>query len=183
MHRTRDKISSGINHTLEKTDPNYANYRFFFFETDKPYNQEHFTRIIKTYESHRLDLLIHNTGGGGQHFISPTLITVKEWKRMIDELKDINPRFPALVLRLIPNKYVDEAEVWRKSKVYTFEGSGYTDLNTFANSFELCNLLNKGFGSQFKGLVKTDLKIRTYPLPCIYCNRRKGKNHVCLISV
>ena len=167
-------MSKGINHTLEKTDPNYATYRFFFFETDKPYNQEHYTRIIKTYESHNLDLLVHNTGGGGLHFASPTLISVHEWKEMMDELKDINPRFPGLCLRLIPNKYVDEYELWFRANV------GYAhELNFLTNSRELCLLLNKGWGTDFHGLVTTRLKIRKYPLPCVYCNKQIRRNHEC----
>ena len=176
MHRTREKMSKGINHTFEKTDPKYEDYRFLFFETDKPYVQQDYTDILKVYDSHNLDLLVHNTGGGGQHFISPTVITVKEWKEMIDILRDINPRFPALVLRILPNKYVDERQQWFKSKdVFNHEE------NILSNSFELCNELRRWFGSKLFGIIRTDLKIRNYPLPCIYCNRRIGKNHVCHI--
>ena len=175
MHRTRDKMTKGLNHTLEKSDPNYHNYRFVFFETDKPYVQEDYNRIIKTYESHNLDLLVHNSGGGGQHFISPTVVIKKEWKEIMIELKDINPMFPRLCLRWIPNKYVDEDKIWYRACV------GYSHpLNFLTNSKELCNLLNKAFGSDFKGLLNTQLKIRKYPLPCVYCNKQIRGNHVCL---
>ena len=176
MHRTRDKMSKGINHTFEKKDPKYNDYRFLFFETDKPYVQEDYSKIIKVYDSHKLDLLVHNTGGGGQHFISPTIITVEEWKNCIDSLKEINPRFPALVLRILPNKYVDEDKKWLQWKVaLEFEE------NILSNSFELCNHLRSWFGCKLVGIIRTDLKIRNYPLPCIYCNRATRKNHVCHI--
>ncbi len=174
MHRTRDKTSKGINHTFEKSDPKYDDYRFLFFETDKPYVQEDYTSILNVYDSYNLDLFVHNTGGGGQHFISPTIITVKEWKVMIDQLRDINPRFPALVLRILPNKYVNEMKKWEQSKDVFCH-----DENILSNSFELCNLLRKYFGSKLHGIIRTELKIRNYPLPCIHCNHRIGKNHVC----
>ena len=174
MHRTRDKTTRGINHTLEKTDPNYTNYRFVFFETDIPYNQENYNKIIRTYEHHNLDLLVHSTGSGGQHFISPTVVIKSEWKEIMFELKDINPSFPRLCLRLLPNKYVDEDKIWYRANV------GYAhQLNFMTNSKELCNLLNKAFGSNFQGILNTQLKIRNYPLPCIYCNKQIRGKHDC----
>ncbi len=176
MHRTRDKTSKGINHTFEKSDPLYEDYRFLFFETDKPYNQEDYSKIIKVYDSHKLDLFVHNTGGGGQHFISPTIITVEEWKDCMNPLKKINPRFPALVLRILPNKYVDEMKRWEQSKDVF-----HLPENILSNSFELCNLLRKYFGSKLHGMIRTDIKIRNYPLPCYHCNRPIRKNHVCKI--
>ena len=166
-------MSKGLNNTLEKTDPNYDELRFLFFETDIPYNSEDYGRIIKVYESNNLDLLVHNTGGGGQHFISPTLVEKKKWKEMIDVLHDINPRFPALCLRIKPNKYVNESDMWYRASV------GYKGKTDYRNSFELCLLLNWWFNSEFKGSIPTQLKMRNYPLPCIYCNKQVRKDHVC----
>ncbi len=159
MHRTRDKMTVGLTSTLAPEDEKYDSFRFFFFETDKPYDDFDYNRIIKLYERNELDVLVHQTGGGGLHFKSPTLITKDLWKVLMDQLKDINPKCPMVTLRTKPNKYVDEPSVWYKSSV------GYTRTAPFFNSTELCFLLNKWFGTHFQGSVSTILRFVNYPLP------------------
>ena len=157
MHRTRDKTTVGLTSTLAPEDEKYDAFRFFFFETDKPYDNDEYNRIIKVYERNQLDLLVHPTGGGGLHFVSPTLITKKLWKLLMEVLKDVNTKCPMITLRTKPNKYVDEPSIWYKYNV------GYAH-NPF-NSIELSQLLNKWFGSEFKSSVPTILRFVTYPLP------------------
>jgi len=161
MHRTRDKMTVGLTSTLSPSDEKYEHFRFLFFETDKPYNAEHYNRIIKLYERNQLDVLVHQTGGGGLHFLSPTLITKDLWKELMDELKDINQKCPMITLRTKPNKYVDEPSVWYKSSV------GYSGRVTeFFNVEELCFLLNKWFGSNFhSNALHGILRFVEYPLP------------------
>ncbi len=161
MHRTRDKTTMGLTSTLSPNDEKYEHFRFFFFETDKPYNNEHFHRLLKLYERNQLDVLIHQTGGGGLHYLSPTLITKDLWKTLMDEVKDINTKCPMITLRTKPNKYVDESSVWYKSSV------GYAgETAQFFNIEELCFLLNKWFGSSFKSRgLKGLLRFVNYPLP------------------
>ena len=161
MHRTRDKMTVGLTSTLSPSDEKYEHFRFFFFETDKPYNNEHFQRIKNIYERNNLDVLTHQTGGGGLHWLSPTLITKDLWKTLMDEVKDINPKCPCLTMRTKPNKYVDEPSVWYKSSV------GYAgEVAEFFNVEELCFLLNKWFGASFKSRgLKGILRFVRYPLP------------------
>ncbi len=161
MHRTRDKTTMGLTSTLSPNDEKYEHFRFFFFETDKPYNNEHYIRLIKLYERNSLDVLVHQTGGGGLHFKSPTLITKDLWKTLMDEVKDINPACPMITLRTKPNKYVDEPSVWYKSSV------GYCgEVAEFFNVQELCFLLNKWFGTEFKSRgLHGLLRFVNYPLP------------------
>ena len=174
LHRSLDKMTRGITSTLSPNDEKFHNFRFFFYETDMPFNQYHFNRIIALYESHNCDFVCHQTGGGGLHFKSPTLITRKEWKEMMNEVKDINPACPMIALRILPNKYCDESSVWNKASV------GYNgEIAEMFNSEELCFLLNKWFGSKFKGQQKTILRLIDYPLPCPFCNKafKKGVKH------
>ncbi len=161
MHRTRDKTTVGLTSTLAPEDEKYDSFRFFFFETDKPYNNEHFIRLKELYERNNLDVLVHQTGGGGLHFKSPTLITKDLWKTLMDEVKDINPKCPMTTLRTKPNKYVDEPSVWYKNSV------GYSgEVAEFFNIKELCFLLNKWFGTSFKSRgLKGILRFVRYPLP------------------
>ena len=163
MHRTRDKMTVGLTSTLDPMDEKYSSFRFFFFETDIPYNNEHFIRLKELYERNSLDVLIHQTGGGGLHWISPTLITKDLWKELMDEVKDINPACPMITLRTKPNKYVDEPSVWYKCS------TGYSgEVAEFFNVEELCNLLNTWFGSDFKSRgLHGKLRFVKYPLPPI----------------
>ncbi len=160
MHRTREKTTVGLTSTLAPEDEKYDSFRFFFFETDKPYNNEHFIRLKELYERNELDVLVHQTGGGGLHFKSPTLVTKSLWKSLMDQVKDINPKCPMVTLRTKPNKYCDESSVWTKSSV------GYAGrMADNFNSNELSALLNHWFGTHFKGSVSTILRFVTYPLP------------------
>ncbi len=160
MHRTRDKMTVGLTSTLAPEDPKFDDYRFFFFETDLPYNAADYNRLVTLYEHHNLDVLVHRTGSGGLHFKSPTLVLKEEWKEMMDEVKDINPQCPMITLRTKPNKYVAELDVWKLASV----GTAGAVAEQF-NSMELCFLLNKWFGSKFKGSVNTILRFVNYPFP------------------
>ena len=161
MHRTRDRTTMGLTSTLSPNDEKYRNFRFFFFETDKPYNNEHYQRLVKLYARNQLDVLVHQTGGGGLHWLSPTLITKDLWKELMDQVKDINTKCPMICLRTRPNKYVEESDVWYKST------AGYSgETAEFFNIEELCFLLNKWFGSHFQSRgLKGLLRFVKYPLP------------------
>lgn len=136
--------------------------RFCFFEIDIQQIRE-FYRIIGTYERYGLDLCIHRSGNG-LHFLSPTMVSKETWKRFHAELKDINPKCPMTTLRIEPNKYPHEREIW-------FNGVQWHDFNDIrANSIELVNLLHKWFGligldGRLVGHISTVLKFVRYPLP------------------
>ena len=157
-------MTKGLTSTLNPNDEKYDNFRFFFFETDKPYNAEHYNRLVELYARNELDVLVHTTGGGGLHFLSPTLITKDLWKSLMDEVKDINPKCPMITIRTKCNKYVDESSVWYKSSV------GYCgEVSEFFNIEEMCFLLNKWFGASFKSRgLKGLLRFVNYPLPPEY---------------
>ncbi len=152
---TKEKYTSAISSRLHKEDTNYDKFRFFFFELDNPINQVHFNRICELYRKYRLDFLVHRTGNG-KHFISPTLIELETWSEMIEQVRDINPRCPQLNMRWKNNKYVNEAEIWFIASV------GYCNDGSRRNSYELVNLLNSFFHSEFKGNYPTVLEIHGY---------------------
>lgn len=133
-------------------------YRFFFFELDLNWQGYAFGRVKQTYINHGLDLLIHRTGAGW-HFLSPTLISKDEWKAFHQELKDLNKKCPMTTLRIEPNKYPDEKDIWYICDYF------YCRFHDRPNSIELSQLLNKWFETKFEGTLKTDLKLVRYPLP------------------
>ncbi len=157
MHRTTNKKTTGIYASLEKHDALYPYVRFLLFEMDKPYNSVHFNRLMDIYGTFQIDVLVHNTGGGGLHFMSPTLIKLDAWKAIHKLVLDINKRWPPNCLRTKPNKYVDENLVWYKHSAYY-----YSKTPDISNSQQMCNLINHWFGTHFKGLVDTDVKMRDY---------------------
>ena len=116
------------------------------------------SKVMDVYQRFGCDLIVHRTGNGW-HFLSPTLLSLRDWKEAMTELKDINPKCPQSTLRWIPNKYPNESEIW-----FSFEHRNNTH-NIRRNSTELSQLLNKTFKTDFMGEVTTELKFVRYPLP------------------
>ena len=152
---TREKYTSAISSRLHKEDINYGKLCFFFFELDEPFNAKHYYRICELYRQFGLDFLCHRTGNG-LHFLSPSLIEYSTWKKMMNEVKDINPRCPQINLRWKNNKYVQEKEIWFNSSC-----RNYND-GSKPNSYELVNLLNSFFHTEFKGNYPTVIKFNQY---------------------
>ncbi len=152
---TLEKYTTSISSRLSREDTNYSKYRFFFFEIDNPYTDEQCQRLYELYRLFGVDFLCHRSGNG-KHFISPTLITLETWSEMIAQVKDINPRCPQLNLRWKNNKYVNEKEIWFNSCV------GYCNDGSKPNSYELVNLLNSFFLTEFKGNYPTVIKFNQY---------------------
>ncbi len=147
LQRTKHKWTKGISVTNNTND-----LWFFFFEIDHPYTESTVDKIDRVYSDYSLDVLKHRTGNG-LHWNSPTLLHKEEYLKVRDNLKDINPMCPMFTLRSIPNKYVNEKEIW-----FNHSARKYYD-NVFRNSFELCNLLNKWFGfHRFTGIKHTTTK-------------------------
>lgn len=135
---------------------NTNDLRFPFFDIDFDF-QYSFSLVESHYRDYGYDYLIHRTGNGC-HFLSPTLLTKKEWKAFHEPIKHINPKCPQTTLRWTPNKYPEEDDLWFVSKFEKFN-------NHYRNSEELSNLLNGVWLSDFSGFLETDLKFVRYPLP------------------
>lgn len=152
LKKNRSNIyTKGLSCTIQD-----SNLRFPFFEIDLDHSVWLET-VIHHYNKHKLDVLIHRTGKGW-HFLSPTLITKEEWREFHKPIKHINPTCPMTTLRMLPNKYPNEMEIWCNNVYYSHN-------NRNINSEELCNILNKTFNSHLKGDYKTKLIFVMYPLP------------------
>lgn len=143
-------FTTGLCNTFDKSE-----FRCFFFEIDDP---THYDRITEFYFNNDLDVLTHRTGSGGYHFISPTMINKEKWKSLMLELKDINPKCPMTTLRVEPNKYPNESELWYRYETWTHD-------QDFNNNKEMCIYLNHIFKSNLKGILNGGMKLVRYPLP------------------
>lgn len=132
--------------------------RLFFFEVDMEHRAE-FARICKFYDEHELDYVVHRTGGGGYHWLSPTMISKATWKRYHEVLKDINKECPMTTLRIEPNKHHSENVIWYNGHTQRFNTS------PSQNNYQVCTLLNKLWHCNFLGSGAGDLKQVRYPLP------------------
>lgn len=162
-----NQFTTGLCNTFKGTTA-----KTLFFELDHydPITEIHENReqyhikinkVRDVYEFYQLDYMTHKTQNG-IHFLSPTILSKEKWKKVIDELRDLNRKCPMNTLRVEPNKYPNESEFWYRveSKVW--------DYNQPINSSNMCNYLNKIFGRLiFVGNPEMDydLKIVRYPLP------------------
>ena len=157
-----NKFTQGIVITNNTNDK-----RFLFFELDMisyDNNHEVFNRIIGVYQRFGLDVCRHRSYLGW-HCLRPTLLDLETWKKAMAELKDINKKCPMTTLRVEPNKYPNEADIWYLYEWYNFN----SDRN---NSIECINFLNKMWNIPDEELyiyrnanTHTDLKFVRYPLP------------------
>ena len=159
---------------------NDRNKRVCFFEIDS-FNALELFEVMGQYYSFGLDVLIHRTGKGF-HFLSPTLVALKEWKDFHEPLKHINSECPMTCLRIEPNKWKGEDILWKNSIRFNFKRS-----EAKANISEYCDLFKIHFGITFRPDICGDIKTVSYPLPtqitCINCSESfdkiQEKNHIC----
>ena len=124
-----------------------------FFEIDTE-NKDEIDLILRTYHLMHLDVLYHRTKNG-YHFLSPTLLTVENWKIFHNYLLHLNKKCPMICLRVQANKYPGEDNYF-----YTYK----TEINTipYYNVKSVCLYLNKIFGSNLQGSMDGDIKIVKY---------------------
>jgi len=154
----KNNRSSRFTSGLVCTIADHPDKRLFFFELDKEH-REFYQEICTLYEMEELDYIVHRTGGGGFHFISPTMIDKIYWKYLHKDLRHINPDCPMLTLRVQPNKYPNEDLVWYNSHCVNELAP------TEQNNLQVCQYLNKIFGVKFLGTGAGEMKTVRYPLP------------------
>ena len=131
--------------------------RLCFFELDLEHKSS-ISRVRDTYERHGLDYIIHRTGNGW-HFLSPTVVSLEDWKTFMSDLKEVNKKCPMITLRIQPNKHPDEDSIWYLSEWWQ------TGTNDRLNSIFMVQMLNRLFKSDFRGDNCFTPKVVRYPLP------------------
>ena len=156
------------------------NKRVCFFEIDG-FNALELYEVIGQYYKFGLDVLVHRTGKGF-HFLSPTLVDLKIWKEFHEPLKHINSECPMTCLRIDPNKWDNEPEMWKNSIRFKFRRT-----DTKINVAEISNILLTRFNVLFDSNITGTIQTPRYPLPtqitCQFCSDKFDKvqevNHTC----
>ena len=155
MKSNRSKrFTTGLVCTFKDTD-----LRVFLFEVDRK-DKNRFLEINEFYRANNLDFVVHKTGSGGYHWLSPTMITKEFWKELHKQLQHINPECPMTTLRIEPNKYIGEENTWYNTADERWNTDRYSE-----NSEEICQLLNHIWGAELIGTGKGQHKQVKYPLP------------------
>lgn len=106
-----DKNNNG--RLVPKGDPTR---RYLFFELDIK-DKQTFDYVISVYQSNGLSVYWRESGKG-YHFISLDPLPVDKWKLLVSILRPYNLNYPPITIRIKPNKYVNEAELWKNYDVY-----------------------------------------------------------------
>ena len=131
------------------------NKKLFFFEIDT-HDIKLVDLILETYQKYQLTVLYHKSKMG-YHFISPTLISLEEWKMIHKQILHINPSCPMITLRVEGNKYPNELNYFYKAGVKI-------NCHQEKNVKSICLFLNKVFDFEPKlgGLIEGDLQLVSY---------------------
>jgi len=148
-----DTFTQGVCITFENDT---ENRRMCFFELDNT-DKRDLDRVLDNYRLFGLDCLYHRTRLG-YHFLSPTVVSLDTWKQFMDNLKDLNKKCPMTTLRVQPNKYPNEDQIWYTSEILEF-------FNKARNSKPMCVLLYHWFRKRFNGDLDLHPKLVRYPLP------------------
>ena len=108
-----------------------SKWRYFFWELDG-LGVSNKDEILSIYKALRLPVYYHKTMGG-YHFLSVKPIPLDTFKQIITQVRMTNISFPAITLRIKPNKYVDEGLVFN-------DGNIVSDAD-HSDTFELRNCL------------------------------------------
>ena len=154
---TRNYLHDETLGLVNQVDKN-KNKKLFFFEIDN-HTQKDLDLVLVTYKKYNLTVLFHPTKMG-YHFISPTLLTLDEWKTIHKELIHLNRKCPMITLRCLANKYENESDYF-----YTYEVRNDSTFTDFRNVKSVCTFLNKTFGSDIIGKLKGEIQTVKY-IPC-----------------
>lgn len=143
--------------------------RLPFFEIDS-FDYSLYLKILSTYQDKKYDVLTHRTKKG-YHFLSPTMLSIEEYKDFHDSLKGINKKCPMITLRITDNKYGKEEKNYFYEPIHILQFSA----NRYRNASEACYWLYSYFGVQFDFEIMAAVRTVRYPLP-VECDRYHLEN-------
>jgi|SRR6185503_12351493 len=116
MFTSNDKLDSK---TLKLIFRNYrtlrpkliSDWRYLFWEIDN-HEQNNLAFVLSIYQQLELPVYVHKTMRG-YHFFSIKPILEIQWNNAITALRNTNTSYPPITLRINPNKYVGEYEIFR----------------------------------------------------------------------
>lgn len=108
----------GVSRKGKVTELCDSSSRYLFFEYDVhdgdfTLNNLAVVHILEVYKRANLGVWVHRTARGW-HFISVTPIPKKDYYLLMKQLKHLNPACPHVTLRIIPNKWIGEKEIFKQ---------------------------------------------------------------------
>lgn len=130
--------------------------RYLFFELDS-LDEKQLREVLSVYFFNDLPVLYHRTMRG-YHFISIKPISNELHAKLISSIKHLNTECPHVTIRIKPNKWKNEDEVFKRSSVQIGIPSGLDD-PYLKKTIELQTWMTR----QHIGLIKKHYKVVNYP--------------------
>jgi len=127
--------------------------RYLFFELDS-LDEVDFGIIYEAYFKNRLPFYVHRTMRG-YHFLSVKPIAKELHAKIMKSIKPLNPDCPHITIRIKPNKWIGEREVFKVDAVLSITTEAYYTEKTYQ--------LKKWMERQFIGLIRKNYKVVNYP--------------------
>jgi hypothetical protein len=93
-----------------------SGYRYLFWEIDNQ-DEQTLNNVMNLYTMLKLPVYIHKSYRG-YHFLSVKPIEKILWNYSITHLRETNPRFPPVTLRVLANKYEGELDYYKQGFCY-----------------------------------------------------------------
>lgn len=144
---------------IKATNPSL---RFLLFELDTLDNDA-FQKVHEVYSKYEIPYLAHRSMRGW-HFLSVKSIPKELYWQAIREIKPLNPECPLITIRVKPNKWVNEAQLFKQVIIEPFNylHNADNELREFARLLRY----------QMLGLMATKYKVVRYAIDCPKCHSK-----------
>lgn len=109
-------IADNFDMRKEKLLKRKTDFSYLFFELDS-LASEQFNIVLNTYKKYQLPVYYHRSMRGW-HFLSVKPIKKELWQNALEEIKYLNLACPHITLRIRPNKWVGEMQVFRVGNIW-----------------------------------------------------------------
>ena len=93
----------------------HTGFAYLFFELDDECH-DNLVKVLQTYSKYELPVFYHRTMRGW-HFFSVKPMDKAKWQQALTEIKYLNTACPHITLRIIPNKWIGEKEIWQTANI------------------------------------------------------------------
>jgi lauroyl/myristoyl acyltransferase len=117
INNVEPRIIKQIFHNFRTLKPRLiSGYRYLFWEIDNQ-DEQTLNNVMHLYNMLKLPVYVHKSYRG-YHFLSVKPIEKLLWNYAIVHLRETNPRFPPVTLRVLANKYKGELDYYKQGFCY-----------------------------------------------------------------
>lgn len=88
--------------------------RYPYFELDSGRGM---AIVLRSYSDLHFPVFVHRTMRG-YHFLSPIAMSTDDYLKWLKPLIHFNPKCPMVTLRIKPNKWIGETELWQEWQIF-----------------------------------------------------------------